>query len=315
MIAKGVSLRGAPWWRRALHDVRLNKWLYLFALPGIVSYIVFGYLPMYGVLAAFTKYDIVKGLAGSKWVGFDNFVKFFHSTSFELLMRNTVCISLLKMLFGFPAPILLALLFNEVRSRTFKRVTQTLSYLPYFLSWAVAAGIWMEILSLNGPVNQLLMALGLVDEGIIWFGKPEYFWAIVVGTDVWKNVGFGTVLYLAALTSVNPELYESAVIDGANRAQLMLHISLPAMAPVIIVQLILMMPGILNAGFDQILIMKTPLVNDVARIIDTYVYEQGIVNGDYTMATTVGLFKSVVGLIMLVLSNFVIGRVSGERVL
>lgn len=306
---------GMGWIRRIARDIRTNKWLYLFTIPGVIFYIIFCYYPMYGVLIAFTDFNIVEGILKSEWVGLDNFIDFFTSTSFPMLMRNTICISLLKLVFGFPAPIILALLFNEVKNKIFKRVTQTISYLPFFISWAVAAGIWMEVLSLQGPVNQALLSLGLVDAPVLWLGEPKLFWGILVFTDIWKGVGFGTVLYLAAITSINPELYESAVIDGANKFKQILYITLPSIAPVVFVQFILATPGILNAGFDQILIMSNSLVTDVSQIIDTYVYWQGIVNADYAAATTVGLFKSIVGLILLLTANAITRKFSDERII
>ena len=301
------------WLQRSLADVKQNKWLYIFVLPGIAFFFTFCYIPMYGVLAAFQDFKITKGVFGSKWIGLLRFREFFNSPTFSQLMVNTVCISLLKLLFGFPAPIILALLFNEVRLKKFKRVTQTISYLPFFLSWSVAGGIWMEIFAQEGPINQALRWLGVIDKPVLWMGLPNLFWGILVGTDIWKGVGFGSVLYLAALTSVDPCLYESAVIDGANRLQKMWHISLPTIAPVMAVQFILSTPGILSAGFDQIMVMRTPLVNSISRIIDIYVYEMGIVAGDYTAATVVGLFKSVIGLILLLISTRLINKFSEER--
>jgi len=289
-----------------------NRYLYLFVLPGVVWFLVFCYQPMYGVLIAFKDYDILKGVFASEWVGFDNFREFFTSPNFSVIMTNSIAISLLKLLFGFPAPILLAVLLNEVRNMVFKRVAQTISYLPFFVSWVVVAGIWYELFSTDGGVvNNLLVSLGFSKEPIFWFGDPNLIWGMIVASDVWKGIGFGTIIYLASIMSVNTELYESAVIDGANRLKQIWHITIPAIRPTIILLFILNMAGILDAGFEQVYVMQNPMLLDKAEIIDTYVMKMGIFRAQYELATAVGVFKSVIGMIALFTLNFLIKK-TGE---
>ncbi|WP_214626358.1 ABC transporter permease [Paenibacillus agaridevorans] len=292
-----------------------NRYLYLFVLPGIIWFLVFCYQPMYGVLIAFKDYDIIKGVFASEWVGWDNFKEFFNSPNFSVVMTNSIAISLLKLVFGFPAPILLAILLNEVRNIVFKRIAQTISYLPFFVSWVVVAGIWYELFSTDGGVvNNLLVFLGLIKEPIFWFGDPDLIWGMIVASDVWKGIGFGTIIYLASIMSVNTELYESAVIDGANRFKQIWHITLPAIRPTIILLFILNMAGILDAGFEQVYVMQNPMLLDKAEIIDTYVMKMGIFRAQYEMATAVGVFKSVIGMIALFTLNFLIKKTGEEGI-
>lgn len=292
-----------------------NRYLYLFVVPGVIWFLIFSYTPMYGVLIAFKKYDIIKGVLASEWVGLQHFRFFFNSPNFRQLMTNTIGISLLKMVFGFPAPIVLALLLNEVRNMIFKRVAQTISYLPFFVSWVVVAGIWYELFSIDGGVvNNALMRIGLIREPIFWFGRPDLFWGMIVFSDVWKGIGFGTIIYLAAIASVNPEQYESAVIDGASRVRQIWHITLPAIRPTIILLLILSMSGILDAGFEQVYVMTNSMVLDRAEIIDTYVLKTGIFRANYELATAVGLFKAIVGLAALLLVNYIVKKLGQDGI-
>lgn len=285
-----------------------NRYLYLFIVPGVIWFLIFCYRPMYGVLIAFKDYDIAKGVMASDWVGMKYFIDFFKDYNFKPIMVNTLGISFLKILLGFPAPILLALLLNEVRNGRFKKVTQTISYLPYFVSWVVVAGLWYELLSIDqgSVVNTLLMKLGLTDTPIFWFGTAKYFWGLVVLSDIWKNIGWGSIIYLAALSGVDVELYESAVIDGARKLQQTWYITLPSIRSTITVMFIFAAGNIMNAGFDQIYVMQNPMVMDVAQIIDTYVMNKGIFQGNYSIATAIGLLKSVVGVALLLLTNFIV---------
>lgn len=292
-----------------------NKWLYLFLIPGVVWYLIFYYRPMYGILIAFMDYDIVSGVFGSKWVGLQHFIDFFRDYNFKSIMTNTVGISLLKLIFGFPAPIIFALLLNEIKNRNFKRISQTISYLPYFVSWVVVAGIWYELLSVDGGViNSLLMNLGFVNEPVYWFGRPEYFWGIVTVSDIWKNIGWNAIIYLAALSGIDPELYESSVLDGANRLQQTFYITLPCIRSTIAVLFIFAIGNIMNAGFDQIYVMQNAAVNDRSQIIDTYVMLNGILGANYSISTAVGLFKSLIGLSFLFITNRVIKSLGEEGI-
>ncbi|QNK57238.1 sugar ABC transporter permease [Paenibacillus sp. PAMC21692] len=291
-----------------------DRYLYLFVIPGVIWFLIFCYQPMYGVLIAFKDYDIVAGVYNSEWVGLKYFSDFFHDFNFNSIMINTIAISLLKLLIGFPAPIILALLLNEVRKKMFKRITQTVTYLPFFVSWVVVSGIWYELLTVDqgGIVNTFLMNIGLLKEPVFWFGNPDYFWGLVVASDIWKGIGWGSIIYLAALAGVDVDLYEAAVMDGASRWKQTWHITLPGIRSTIIILFILNVGSILNAGFDQIYVMQNPAVMDRAQIIDTYVMTTGIFQANYSIAAAVGLFKSIVGLIMLLLVNALV-KVLGEE--
>jgi putative aldouronate transport system permease protein len=239
---------------------------------------------------------------------------FFNAPEFFQVMRNTIVISLLKMLFGFPAPIILALILNEVRHMLFKRVIQTITYLPYFLSWVTVSGFVISILSSdNGSMNILLQKLHLIDEPINFLSYPEYFWTILITTGVWKEIGFGTIVYLAAIANVDPHLYESASIDGANRFKQIYLITIPSIAPVITIFLILQVGSILNAGFEDILLLASnPILRDVSEVIDTYTFRIGVLNSRYSYATAVGLFKAVISVGLLTIANAIARRLGSS---
>ncbi|MEK5493357.1 ABC transporter permease subunit [Paenibacillus sp. FSL R7-0297] len=284
----------------------IRQWdLQLMVVPALIFIFIFSYLPMYGVLMAFKDYQLFGGFLHSPWVGLKHFEAFFNSPDFWRVMRNTMVISLLKLCFGFPAPILLALMLNEVRSMMFKRVVQTVSYLPHFLSWVIVGGFVGSMLSTdNGSVNMLLMSLNLTSEPISFLSVPEYFWSILVGTGMWKEMGFAAIVYLAAIAGIDPHLYEAASIDGAGRFKQIQLITLPCIRPVIIIFMILAVGNILNAGFEDILILATnPILRDVSDVIDTYVYRMGILNNRFSYAAAAGLFKAVVSVTLLALAN------------
>lgn len=285
--------------------------LIVMLLPALIFFAVFCYGPMYGVVLAFKDYSISKGIMGSEWVGLYYFNRLFSSERFWEVLGNTLIISLLKLVIGFFPPILFALLLNEIQTKWFKKLTQTASYLPYFISWIVMAGIIKEMFSANGVVNQIVTAFG--GESQIWLSKKEYFRAILVGTDIWKGFGWGSIIYISALSGIDPQLYEAASLDGAGRIKKMLYITLPCLVPVITINLILSMGGVLNAGFDQIFNLVNPSVKSVADIIDTYVYELGIQKRDYSLSTAVGLFKSVIALVMVLGTNFAAKKINGEE--
>ncbi|WP_255374681.1 sugar ABC transporter permease [Cohnella sp. OV330] len=274
-------------------------------LPGLIFLLVFSYIPMYGVLMAFQDYSLFKGFFGSPWVGFKHFEMFFGAPEFWTVIRNTVVISMLKLLIGFPAPILLALMLNEIRGRVFKRTIQTISYLPHFLSWVIVSGLVASLLSTeNGSLNMLLQRLDLIGEPINFLSLPEYFWSILVVTDVWKEIGFSSIVYLAAIAGVDPHLHEAAAVDGASRLRQMFSITLPAILPVIVVFLILAIGNLLNAGFENILLLASnPVLRDVSDVLDTYVYRIGIQNSRYSYATAAGLFKALISVGLLVAAN------------
>ena len=271
-------------------------------IPVLLWFILFDYVPMHGILIAFEDFKIGKGVFGSKFVGFANFRKLFQSPTFLRAFVNTVVISALRIVTTFPAPIILALLLNEVRHKRFKKVAQTITYLPHFLSWVVLAGIFLQILSpTSGVVNEVLNALGF--ESVYFLGDPKWFRFTLVITSLWKEVGWSTVIYMAALTSIDMELYEAAELAGANRWQKCIHITLPCLMPIITIQLILTAGSIMNGGFDQIFNLYNDGVMKVGDIIDTYVYRKGLESMGYSFATAAGLFKNVISFAMVLLTN------------
>ncbi|MBE9913153.1 sugar ABC transporter permease [Paenibacillus donghaensis] len=283
-----------------------KQWdIQLMVIPALLLIFVFSYIPMYGVLMAFQDYNLFEGFWASSWVGFKHFSMFFHSPEFWSIIRNTIIISLLKFVIGFPAPIFLALVLNEVRHMAFKRVIQTVSYLPHFLSWVIVAGFTMSILSTdNGSLNILLQKLHLINEPVGFLGKAEYFWGILVSTNVWKEIGFGSIVYLAAIAGINPSLYEAAAMDGAGRIKQIFMITIPSIIPVISIFMILAIGNLLSAGFEDILLLgSNPVLRDVANVVDTYVYRVGITNQRYSYATAVGLFKAVISVGLLTFAN------------
>lgn len=281
-----------------------HKWLYLFILPCVVSLIIFNYYPMYGAVLAFKDYKYNLGILGSPWVGFKHFETFVTSPEFWIVIKNTIVISGLKLLFGFPAPILLALLLNEVRATRFKRTIQTMSYLPNFVSWVVVVSIMNALFSpYGGVINNMREFFGA--DALFFMGEKEFFYPFVILSDIWKNVGWGSIVYLSALSGVSPELYEAATIDGCGRLKATWHITLPCIKGTIGIMLIFAIGGILNAGFDQVLLLQQPANVELSQILDTYVLETGLKYGRFEYATAIGLFKSMFSLLMMIGANFV----------
>lgn len=292
-------------WKRVVAARRLL----LMVLPGLALILIFNYGPMYGLLMAFEDFQVTKGILNSPWVGLKHFQEFFNTPIALNALRNTLLISFLKLIFGFPAPILLALLFNEVRDGLFKRFSQTISYMPHFVSWIVFAALVTGMLSPStGAVNWLLKLLHL--KPIYFMANPDWFRVVLIATDIWKEIGWGAIIYLAALTDVDPTLYEAAIVDGATRIQRMVHISIPLILPIAALMLILRVGGIMSAGFDQVFNMYNPQVYQSADIIDTYVYRTGLQGMQYSFGAAAGLFKSVVGLVLVLAVNEIARRMS-----
>ncbi len=287
---------------------RRHKGLLILVLPGVLFFLLFNYLPMLGLVIAFKDFRLVDGVMGSAWSGLDNFRRLFGGADFPLALRNTVTISLLRLCFGFFAPIALALMLNEIRISWYKRTIQTVTYIPYFLSWVILGGIFLIMFAQNGPVNQLAMMVGV--EPVEFLTDDFWFIVVIIATGIWQAAGYGAVIYLAALSGISPDLYEAAVVDGAGRWKQTWHITIPGLIPTIVTLFILNLGHVLNAGFDQIYNMYNPMVFDAADIIDTYVLRR-IVLMDFGLATGAGLFKSVVGLMMVVLANSLARRVTG----
>jgi putative aldouronate transport system permease protein len=289
------------------------KTFYLMILPLLVFMLIFCYLPMGGLVMAFQDFRPARGIFRSEFVGFENFIEVFTDKMFWERLRNTVCISVLKIIFTAPAPIILAMLINEVRNKSFKKAVQTIVYLPRFISWVVVATIVAALLDVQGgPVNTLLMRMGLLDEPMLFMGNKTLFWPLLVLTEIWKGVGWSSIIYLAALTSISPEYYEAATIDGANRLQKMWYITWPFLKPTFIILVILSMGSILSAGFDQVFVMANNAVMDVGDIIDTYVYRTGLASRRYGYAAAVGLFKSVVSLVLILGANTLARKTDNE---
>ena len=291
-----------------LTQYRRHKGLLLLVVPGLAFLLVFNYLPMFGLVLAFKEFRLSAGILGSAWSGLENFSRLFGGADFPNALRNTVTISLLRLLFGFFAPIALALMLNEIRVSWYKRTVQTVTYIPYFLSWVILGGIFLMIFSQSGPANQISQLFGV--SPIEFLTNDFWFIVVVIATGIWQAAGYGAVIYLAALAGISPDLYEAAVVDGAGRWKQTLHITIPGLVPTIITLFILNLGHVLNAGFDQIYNMYNPMVYDAADIIDTYVLRR-IVLMDFGLATGAGLFKSVVGLLMVVLANSLARRLSG----
>ncbi|NIK80287.1 putative aldouronate transport system permease protein [Paenibacillus castaneae] len=288
--------------------------LYFMLLPAVVLVAIFSYGSMAGVIIAFQKFVPAKGLFGDQqWVGFQNFVTLFSVPNIGLVIRNTVIIALFKMIAGVIVPVVFALLLNEVRSMLTKRIFQTVVYLPHFLSWVILSGVLINLLSPSeGIVNIFLSKLGM--EQIFFLGDPDVFPATMVVSDIWKAFGFGSVIYLAALTSIDPSLYEAAVIDGANRWRQTWHITLPGISSIIVLMSVLGLANILNGGFDQIYNMYSPVVYSTGDILDTFVFRLGIEQAQYSLSTAAGLFKSGVSLIFIVGSYYLADKFTGYRV-
>lgn len=287
--------------------------MYLFLLPTVVFFFVFNYLPMYGILLGFKNFRFDLGIWRSPWAGLRYVRMFLGSAEFPKLIRNTLAVSVLRVFFTFPAPIILALLVNEVRAPRYKRIVQTISYLPHFVSWVVVIALFQKILSpYNGAVNDLLVRLG--HEPVYFMASKTWFYPIVLGSAIWKEIGWGAIIYLAALSGVNPELYESAQIDGASRWRQVWSISLPSILPTIGILLILSLSNILRAGFDQLYLLYHPAIGEIAEVFDTYVVKVGIRGGLYSYATVAGLFQSIVSLLLVIVVNRVAKVTSGGEV-
>jgi len=300
-----------------LEKIKKNKrkpWqLYLLLLPGMVLIFIFAYIPMGGIAIAFKDYIPSRGIWGSEWVGLQHFRFMLMLPDTKRVITNTVVIALMKIFLGFPVPIIFALLLNEVRSKFIKRSVQTVVYLPYFLSWVILGGIFIDIFSVNGGiVNQFIGLFGI--EPISFLGSNTYFRWVIVVTDIWKGFGFATVIYMASLSGIDANLYEAAIIDGAGRWKQTLHVTIPGILPIVMLLAILNLGNILNAGFDQIFNLYSPLVYDTGDIIDTYVYRLAFTQANYGLSTAVNLFKSVVSFFFIVTGYTLAFKYSDYRI-
>lgn len=292
-------------------EIRKKKTFYLFILPGLIYFIVIKYSPVYFIQVAFRHYRLGQVVSKTPWAGLAYFEQLFNSGDFILALKNTVTLNLLNLLFAFPAPIILSLMLNEVKHKTFKRGMQTIVYLPHFISWVVIGGIIRTLFSLQGgTVNTIIESLGGTPIGFL--NEVGMFRGIMVASSIWKDVGWGTIIYLAAIAGISPELYESAIIDGANRFQRMLYITIPSIMYVIVVLLILQIGNMLNTGFEQVLVLYNPLVKQTGLVLDYLVYQNGLVAYRYSFAAAAGLFNTVIALVMVVVSDRIAKSV-GQR--
>lgn len=287
-----------------------QKELFLILLVPVMFLIVFHYVPIYGILIAFKDYSYRFGIIGSPWNNFAHFKSLFNDPFFYRIFWNTVILNIYNLVFAFPAPIILALLLNEVKNQRFKKISQSISYLPNFMAWTVLAVIITELVSPQRGVTAFFADLLNIKTNFNVLTNPGTFRGFLVITGIWKDVGWGSVIYLAALSGVNISMYEAAEVDGASRFQKVIHISIPSIMPIIVILFILRIGSIMNAGFDQIFNLYNPLVYEVADVIDTYVYRSGILEGKYDVSTAVGLFKNVVGVLLMIITNFFVRRVN-----
>ncbi len=288
--------------RSTLRYINKKKYLYLLLIPGVAYFLIFNYIPMYGIIIAFKDFNFAKGILASDWVGLDHFRYMFGLSDFYKVFWNSFYLGILRLIFGFPFPIILALLINEIRNRVYQKITQTIIYLPHFISWVVIGGILVNFLSPSwGLVNLFFKQIGI--EPIFFLADEQYFRPIVILSSIWKESGWGTIIYLAAIAGINTELYEAAEIDGANKLQRLWHITLPCIKSTVVVMLILRLGQIMGNGFEQIFVLQNPMNLGVAEVFETYTYRVGILGGRFSFGTTVGLFTSVIGTIFLLISN------------
>lgn len=284
-------------------DWRMNKGLYVLILPVVVYLIVFNYVPMAGIVLGFERFTPKNGVYMSEWVGLKHFVTFFSSVFFVRVLKNTLILSLLSTLFGFPAPILFALLLNELDNEYYKKVVQVVSYMPNFISTVVISGIIIDFVASDGVITDMLVKIGFLSDAKNLLSVPSYFRAIMILSDLWQQVGFGSILFLAALTGIDQELYEAAVIDGANRWKQTMHVTIPGIMPTVVIMLIMKIGSLLNANQEKILLLYNPLIYETSDVIGTFTYRKGLLEADYGYSTAVGLFNSIVNVILLFIAN------------
>ncbi len=311
--AKGLYAPLLSGKRMRLRNLYRNRWFYVMMAPGLLYYLLFHYLPMVGILVAFQDFNLMKGFMGSKWVGFDNFRIIFDNPDFYKIIKNTLIISVYRIFFNMLPDVMLALLLNEIRSQWFKRFVQTITYGPYFLSWVIVYGLTFSFLAPgSGLITNFFRDMGWGDLNLLT--DKDFFRPLLIVTDLWKNTGFGAIIYLAALASINSELYEAAVVDGANRWRQLWHVTLPGIREVFVLLLILRIGSILDAGFDQVYIFLNSTVYEVGDIIDTWVFRNLLERLDFTLTAATGVFKSVIALVLIITANKIAKKVGGSGI-
>lgn len=312
-VTKPLKPRGksGKFWRTLLQQ----KYLYLMSIPFVAWVFLFNYIPIWGWTMAFQRYRPGKSFMKQEWVGLDNFRELFHDERFYMALKNTLAMSFMGLFAGFTIPILFALLLNELHRQMFKRIVQTVSYLPHFVSWVVVAGIINKMMSIDGGINGLLMNLHIIAEPIQFLAKADWFWGIVTASDVWKETGWNSIIYLAAMTGIDPELYEAARVDGAARIRQMWHITLPGIRTTIIILLIMSIGNLINIGFEKQFLLSNPIVADKAETLDLYALNYGLQLGRYSFGTAINIFNSVVAVILLFTANTIFKRTSKESIM
>lgn len=294
---------------RVVKDFKINKLLYIMILPVLAYYIIFHYLPMYGAIIAFKDYTPMKGIIDSDWAGLKHFESFFGSYYFWRILKNTIILSLYTLCFEFPMPIILALLLNEVKNKAFKKTAQSITYMPYFISMIVICGMLKDFTNSGGVINSMIMYLFGTD-GQAFLQKPDLFRTIYVSSEIWQRIGWESIIYMAALTGIDQEQYEAARIDGATRLQQMWRITLPGILPVIVIMFILRVGNLLNVGFEKIILLYNPVIYETADVISSFVYRKGLLEFDWSYSTAVGLFNSLINLVLLISANRLSRRVT-----
>ena len=307
---RAVHGTGKQYWHRLGNEVRRDKWLYLLLLPGLIYFIVFKYLPMFGIVIAFENYVPYSGVFGSQWVGFKWFNYFFGFPAWTNYLINTLILSVMNIVFFFPAPIILALMLNEMMSLRYKKTLQTLLYVPHFISIVIVVSITFVMFGPSGIVYKATQ--NLLGHPINYMGSPDTFRWMIIGQTIWKETGWGTIIFLAALTNVDTQLYEAAMVDGAGRLRRLWHITLPAIRSTIVLMLILRMGSVLDTGYDHLILMANPLNRKASQTLDVFVYQQGIQSGQFSYASAIGLMKSIVS-VTLVLASNKIAHLLGEQ--
>ena len=295
--------------RKGRTELFANKWLYLMFLPVLIWYLLFAYLPMFGMVIAFQKYDIVKGIFDSKWVGLTNFKILFSDPYFPRLLSNTLLINIYGLIFGFPLPIILAIAFNEIGRKKFKKIAQTISYLPYFISSVVVMSMVIQFVSNSGLINMFLNKLG--HESINFLQLPQYFRTIFITTGIWQGTGFGAIIYMAALAGIPTEQYEAATVDGAGKFQKMLYITLPGLSATIVIMLLINLGSLLSVGHERIILLYNPAIYETADVFNTYVYREGLSHRRYSYAQALSIFQNTVGFVLVFIANKITRKLDG----
>ncbi|GMK46414.1 MULTISPECIES: ABC transporter permease subunit [Paenibacillus] len=308
----GSTLKRNRIWFKAFQQ----RYLYMMSLPFVVWIVIFSYVPVWGWLTAFQNYKPKNSILDQKWVGFENFIELFQDERFYIVLRNTLAMSTMGMIVGFTIPVVFALLLNEMKGQFFKRSVQTISYLPHFVSWVVVSGLVYKMLSTDGgAVNQLLMWLNIIDQPIQFMAKGNLFWGIVTASDLWKEMGWNSIIFLAAMAGIDPELYEASTVDGAGRFRKMWHITLPGIRTTFMVLFILSIGHLIGIGFEKQFLLGNPLVSDYSEVFDLYALKYGIQLSRYSYGTAIGIFNSVVSILLVFIANGIYKRITKETVI